>query len=90
VTAAGVARAAGVTAGITAGVIFLSLVVLGDLETLLDVVQLDPYDPVVGDAVDRRGGTVVRGHSMTVSGGSLLVSLVVDLVLKDDVLDLLQ
>lgn len=92
VSTAGVA--AGVAAVVAAGVASLSLVVLSHLETLLDVAELDADDPVVRHAVDGRGRSVVRRHSvaMAVAVGlvSGLVRLVLDLVLQDDVLDLLQ
>lgn len=86
------AGVSGVSTSVSAGVVLLSLVVLGYLQTLLDVAELDANDPVVGDSVHGSGGAVVGGDSVRDSMravGSTLVSFVLDLVLKDDVLDLL-
>lgn len=60
VSAAGVARVA-------AGVAFLSLVVLSDLDGLLDVVEFDADDPLLGHAVDGGGDSVVAGDSVSVA-----------------------
>lgn len=92
VTTVSAAGVSGVTTSVTAGVTFLSLVVLGYLETLLNVVQLDTDDPVVGDTVHWGRGSIVRGDSVTVSvtWRRALVGLVLDFVLQDDVLYFLQ
>lgn len=81
----------GVTASVTTGVTFLGLVVLGYLDALLDVVQLNADDSFMGHAVNRSGSAVVGRDTVTrVAGRRLLVSLVLDLVFKDDVLDFVE
>lgn len=94
-TAAGVtrdARVARVTTGIATSVAFFSLVILGDLDSLLEMLQFDADDSVVGYAVDRSGGPVVGRDAVSVTMGRRdgLVGLVLNLVLKDDGLDLLE
>lgn len=106
VTTAGVTTAGVPTAGVTTAgvatlttrvtrvawrVTFLSLVVLRHLDSLLEVLELNAYDPLVGYTVDWGRGSVVRWDSVgTVSGRRGAVSLVLDLILQDDVPDLLQ
>lgn len=66
--------------------------VLRYLDSLLDVSKLDSYDSVLGDSVHGGRGSVLGGDSVGESMGrvGILVSFVLDLVLKDDVLDLLE
>lgn len=91
VSTAGVSGQTAVAA-VSAGVTLFSLVVLGDLDTLLDVVEFNANDPFVGYAVHGGGSTVVGGDtvSVTVAAGGGLVGLVLDLVLQDDVLDFVE
>lgn len=93
VTTVTAAVIASVATSVAARVVLLFLVVLSDLDGLLDVIELDSDDPVVGHAVDGGGGAVV-GWQVTVAVAVTLVgggnSLVLDLVLQDDVLDLFK
>lgn len=91
-TAGGVATVtAGVVAAVSAGVSFLSLVVLSDLDGLLDVVELDADDPLLGHAVHGGGSAVVRRDvsvSVAVTAGA--GPLVLDLLGQEDVLDFVE
>lgn len=91
-TTAGVT--AGITTSVTTGVTVIALVVLRDLDSLLQMFQLDSNDPVLvlRRSVDWSWCSVVGRDSVTVTAGlvGLLVGLVLDFVFQDDVLDLLK
>lgn len=79
----------GIVAAVTAGVSLLNLVVLSDLDGLLDVVEFNTNDPLIGDAVHGGRGTVLRWNmavAMSVTAGSL----VLDLLRQENVLDFVE
>lgn len=91
VTTAGVALTtagvAGVSTSVAGQVTFLSLVVLSDLDTLLDVVEFNADDSVLRYTVDGGRWAIVRRDAVVTVGAGARVGLVLDLVLQDDVLD---
>lgn len=88
VTAAGVAR---VTTSVATGVAFFGLVVLSDLDGLLDMVELNAYDSVLRNTVDWGRGTVVGRDAVgAVRATEPAGTLVLDLILQDDVLDFIE
>lgn len=86
-----------VTTGVVAvstGVNFLSLVVLSDLDSLLDVVEFNANNLLAGDTVYGGGDSVLGGDavsvSVSVSSVSARVFLVLDLLRQEDVLNFVE